>query len=154
MPTNPRRTWKNCWAPLTWLEEQLAAWREGVDDPTEALIGWAWRHREALGLEAGDGFPASLQPVVQAFWEAFSLLHRSSSLAEALHSWLRPYLQIHRGMPAWLWPLLKLYWNHHRFQRGKRAGKSPLELAGAEDVPSLSEVLTRVSSAQPAPVAV
>ena len=141
-------------APLVWLEEQLAPWQEGLDEATEALIGWAWQHREALELEAGDGFPAPLQPVVQAFWEALSLFHRSSSLAEALHSWLRPYLQIHRGMPAWLWPLLKLFWNHHRFQRGKRAGKSPLELAGAEDVPSLLEVLTCVSRVQPAQVAV
>ena len=141
-------------APLVWLEEQLAPWREGLDEATEALIGWAWQHREILGLEAGDGFPALLQPVVRAFWEALSLFHRSSSLAEALHSWLRPYLQIHRGMPAWLWPLLKLFWNHHPFQRGKRAGKSPLELVRVEDVPSLSEVLTCVSRVQPAQVAV
>jgi len=138
-------------APLIWLEEQLAPWRAGLDEATEALIGWAWQHRQALGLEAGDGFPASLRPVVQAFWAAFSLFHRASSLAEALHSWVRPYLQIHRGMPAWLAPLLKLFWNHHRFQRGKRAGKSPLELAGVADVPSLSEVLTHVSGASWSP---
>ncbi len=141
-------------APLAWLEAQLAPWREEVDEATATLIGWAWQHRQALGLKAGEGFPPSLQPVVQAFWEAFSLFHRSSSLAEALHSWLRPYLQIHRGMPAWLWPLLKLFWNHHSFQRGKRAGKSPLQLAGVEDAPSLSEVLTRVSGVRPAQVAV
>lgn len=141
-------------APLAWLEEQLAPWREGLDQTTEALIGWAWQHREALGLAAGDGFPVSLQPVVQAFWEAFSLFHRASSLAEALHSWLRPYLEIHQGMPLWLSPLLKLFWNYHRFQRGKRAGKSPWELAGMEDAPSLLEVLTFVSSTQPAQVAV
>lgn len=39
------------------LEKQLAPWREGLDETTEALIGWSWRHREALELEAGEGIP-------------------------------------------------------------------------------------------------
>jgi regulator of protease activity HflC (stomatin/prohibitin superfamily) len=131
-------------APLIWLEECLAPWREEVDDETEALILWAWQHREALELEPGEGFPESQQRVAQAFWEVLALFHRSSSLAESFHSWLRPYLHIHRGMPQWLFPLLTLLWNHHIFQRGKREGKSPLELAGVDDVPSLSEVLSQL----------
>lgn len=131
-------------APLTWLEECVAPWRQEVDAETEALILWAWQHRHALDLEPGAGFPEAQQPVVQAFWELLALFHRSSSLAESLHSWLRPYLHIHRGMPQWLFPLLTLLWNHHTFQRGKRAGKSPLELAGVEDVPALAEVLTQL----------
>jgi hypothetical protein len=131
-------------APLIWLEECLAPWREAVDDETEALILWAWRHRQALDLEPGEGFPESQQRVVEAFWEILALFHRSSSLAESFHSWLRPYLHIHRGMPQWLFPLLTLLWNHHIFQRGKREGKSPLELAGVDEVPSLSEVLSQL----------
>lgn len=110
---------------------------------------WAWQHRHTLALKAGEGFPAALQPVVQAFWEALSLFHRSSSLAESLHSWLRPHLHIHRGMPKWLLPLLQLFWNHHPFQRGKRAGKSPLELAGMADALSFSEVLHRLFRPEP-----
>lgn len=136
-------------APLAWLEQHLTPWRTGLDADTEALILWAWHHRQALALEAGAGFPVDQQPIVRAFWEALALFHRSSSLAEALHSWLRPHLQIHRGMPQWLLPLLQLFWNHHSFQRGKRAGKSPLELAGATDTPSLSEVLARLFGAEP-----
>jgi hypothetical protein len=131
-------------APLTWVEECLAPWCDEVDAQTEALILWAWRHRQALDLEPGEGFPESQQRVVQAFWEILALFHRSSSLAESFHSWLRPYLHIHRGMPQWMFPLLTLLWNHHIFQRGKREGKSPLELAGVEDVPSLSEVLSQL----------
>lgn len=131
-------------APLTWVEECLASWCEKVDAETEALILWAWRHRQALDLEPGEGFPESQQRVAQAFWEVLALFHRSSSLAESFHSWLRPYLHIHRGMPQWLFPLLTLLWNHHIFQRGKREGKSPLELAGVDDVPSLSEVLSQL----------
>jgi hypothetical protein len=44
-------------------------------------------------------------------------------------------------MPRWLLPLLQFFWNHHPFQRGKRQGKSPLALAGVENVPSLAEAL-------------
>lgn len=136
-------------APLAWLEQSLKAWREGLDAATETLIVWAWQHRQTLSLEAGDGFPQSLRPLVRAFWNVLELFHRSSSLAEALHSWLRPHLQIHRGMPKWLMPLLELFWNHHPFQRGKRAGKSPLEIAGATDLSSLSEVLDRLFTPKP-----
>lgn len=131
-------------APLAWLEQHLSPWRQGLDAATEALIVWAWQHRQALGLEVGEGFPQAWQGVVRAFWEALSLFHRSSSLAESLHSWLRPHLQIHRGMPKWVLALLQLFWNHHTFERGQRAGSSPLELAGVADAPSLSEVLDRL----------
>lgn len=134
--------------PLAWLDQQLAPWREGLDNEMEELILWAWQRRKVLELAAGEGFPQELRPVVQAFGDALSLFHRSSSLAESFHSWLRPYLQIHRGMPQWLPPLLELYWNHHVFQRGEREGKSPLELAGVEDVPSFSEVLDQLLSSE------
>jgi hypothetical protein len=131
-------------APVTWLEEEIAPWQAEIDADTEALILWAWQHRHVLDLEPGAGFPDALQPVVQAFWDILARFHRSSSLAESLHSWLRPYLTIHRSMPPWLFPLLTLLWNHHTFQRGKRAGSCPLELAGVADVCSLSEALNQV----------
>ncbi len=128
-------------APLEWLEQQLTAVLQGVDAETQAFIIWAWRHRHDLHLDSAADFPEALQPIVCAVWDVLSLFHRSSSLAESLHSWLRPYLQIHRGMPRWLLPLLQLFWNHHRFERGKRANHSPLELAGVEDAPPLAEVV-------------
>lgn len=129
-------------APLEWLQQQLAPVFEGLDADTQAFIIWAWQHRQDLNLDTD--FPAALQPIVRAVWDVLGLFHRSSSLAESLHSWLRPYLQIHRGMSKWLLPLLQLYWNHHRFERGKRAGSSPLELAGMADAPSLAEVLNQL----------
>lgn len=131
-------------SPLVWLEQQLASYRQELTPDVEATIIWSYRHREELGLEyIGQGFPSELCPVVEAFWQALSTFHRSSSLAESLHSWLRPYLQAHRGMPDWLMPLLQLYWNHHTFQRGKRRGKTPLGLAGIETA-SWSQVLDRL----------
>jgi hypothetical protein len=107
-----------------------------------------------LNLNLDTDLSEELGTVVRSVWDTLSLFHRSSSLAESLHSWLRPYLQIHRGMPVWLLPLLQLFWNHHTFQRGKRAGSSPLELAGVQDAPSLAAVLDQLFypnlSAQPA----
>jgi hypothetical protein len=131
-------------APLARLEQQLAPWRTTVDAATEAYVVWTWQYREELALEVQKDFAVALQPMVQTVWEALTLFHRSSSLAEALHSWLRSYLQAHRGMPDWLLPLLHLFWNHHRFQRGKRAGQSPLQAAGVPNVLSLSAVLDRL----------
>jgi hypothetical protein len=132
-------------APLVWLEQQLAPYRHRLDSSMEATIIWAYRHwveLEKSGMEYPyQGFPSELRPVVEAFWKALSTFHRSSSLAESIHSWLRPYLQAHRGMPDWLTPLLQLYWNHHTFQRGKRRGNTPLSLAGLDDVPTWSQVL-------------
>ena len=134
-------------APLEWLEQALAPWREGLTPENEKLIIWAWQHQKELEIPFDQVLPAPWQDTVSAFWNALSLFHRSSSLAESLHSWLRPYLQVHRGMPQWLLPLLQLVWNHHRFQRGKRQGKSPLEWAGIEYPPSLSELFDQLAVA-------
>jgi len=131
-------------APLTWLEQQLAVVFQDLDVDSQAFILWAWQHRQALGVDIATDMPVALQAVSQTAWDTLGLFHRSSSLAESLHSWLRPYLQIHRGMPRWLLPLLQLFWNHHRFERGKRAGSSPLELAGVEHAPTLAEVLAQL----------
>ena len=128
-------------APLEWLEQHLTPVLDGLDADTEAFIIWTWQHRHELNLDIDTDIPERLRSIVRAVWDILGLFHRSSSLAESLHSWLRPYLQIHRGMPQWLLPLLQLFWNHHTFERGKRAGSSPLELAGVEDAPSLAEVL-------------
>jgi hypothetical protein len=127
-------------APLAWLEQTLAPHRTDLDTETEAFIVWAWQHRHTLSIDADDltGVPAG---AARAFWSALDLFHRASSLAESLHSWLRPHLRAHRGMPDWLLPLLQLFWNHHTFQRGKRKGHSPVELAGVEQAYSWPEVL-------------
>ncbi len=127
-------------APLVWLEQTLAPYRVDLDARTEALIVWAWQNQRVLQIDAEDltGVPPD---VVRAFWAALELFHRASSLAESVHSWLRPYLSVHRGIPDWLLPLLQLFWNHRTFQRGQRQGQSPLQLAGVEHAPSWAQVL-------------
>jgi hypothetical protein len=137
-------------APLEWLEQHLTPVLDGLDADAEASILWTWQHRHELNVDIDTDIPERLRSVMRAVWDTLGLFHRSSSLAESVgckasaHSWLRPYLQIHRGMPQWLLPLLQLFWNHHTFERGKRAGSSPLELAGVEDAPSLAEVLDQL----------
>jgi hypothetical protein len=108
-------------APLEWLEQQLSTYHQELSPETESIIIWSYKHRQELGLSyAGE------EPIVKAYWEALSSFHRSSSLAESFHSFLRPYFDKHRGIPEWLPSLLQYYWNHHEFQRGKRKGNSPL----------------------------
>jgi hypothetical protein len=139
-------------APLAALHQQLAACCQQLGAETAAFVGWAWQHRQALALTIERDFPAPLQPLVRTFWSALALYHRASSLAEALHSWLRPFFSMHRGMPQWLLPLLQLFWNHHEFARGKRAGHSPVQLAGHAEAPSLAKMLEQLLQAvkQPA----
>lgn len=138
-------------APLEWLEQQLTPVLKDLDADMQAFVLWVWQHRQEL---SDTDIPERLRSVVRTVGNTLELFHRSSSLAESLHSWLRPYLQIHRGMPKWLLSLLQLFWNHHGFERGKRAGRSPLELAGVENAPSLAEVIGQLMrpgvAAQPA----
>jgi len=131
-------------SPLEWLEQQLTPILKNQNADTQRFIHWTWLHHQELSLNIDTDIAENLRPVMRTAWDILGLFHRSSSLAEALHSWLRPYLQIHRGMPTWLLPLLQLFWNHHRFERGKRAANSPMQLAGVEDAPSLPAVLDLV----------
>lgn len=127
-------------APLVWLERTLAPYRANLDPSVEAFIVWAWCHRRTLHIDV-ERLAEVPTDLARAFWATLELFHRASSLAESLHSWLRPHLCAHRGMPDWLLPLLQLFWNHHTFQRGKRKGQSPLELAGVENARSWAQVL-------------
>lgn len=126
--------------PLCWLEQQVADWQQTLCPDDEALIMYACRCPDV----AVDDLPAPLHLAAQVYQKALALFHRASSHAESFHSWLRPYLVIHRTLPDWLLPLAALFWNHHEFQRGKRVGHSPVALAGIDDPPSLQTVLRQV----------
>lgn len=141
-------------SPLIWLTKAISPWRDGLDAETAAFIVWSWKHRQSFDFHIENGFPPHLHLAVRGFWETLDLFHRSSSLAESLHSWLRPHLVSHRGMPDWLLPLLQLFWNHHPFQRGKRQGKSPLAWADVENVPTLTELIALLLNYQPALAAI
>jgi len=138
-------------APLVELEHRLAPVRATLSNEDEKLITFIWQQRQALTSPWIEMFPTAWQATVLAFDEALSLFHRASSLAESIHAWVRPYLQIHRGMPQWLAPLLQLFWNHHRFQRGKRAGSTPTELAGISESPTLAQLFANLFASDALP---
>ena len=121
----------NCSLPCTGC---MKPWYQNLPTDLTAWILASWRN----DLPKLATIPPQCLRNAAAIRDALALFHRSSSLAESLHSWLRPYLAIHRSMPDWLFPLLQLFWNHHVFSRGKRPGYSPLQLAGVENVPSLA----------------
>ncbi len=139
-------------APIGALEASLAPLRMGLDAETESAIIRGWRHRDQHQLTVSQLFPPALHTLVQAFWDALARFHRSSSLAESFHSWLRPHLDAHRSLPDWLAPLLQLFWNNHRFQRGKRAGHTPLELASDAPVLSLPRIIDWLVEVAPDPI--
>ena len=136
-------------APIIDLEETLLSVRMALDSETESTIVRCWQQKEEHCLSVAQLFPPSLQPIAQTFWDALSRFHRSSSLAEAFHAWLRPFLQLHRTLPEWLAALLQLFWNNHRFQRGKRRGHSPLELATATSLPDLPRIIAHLLELHP-----
>lgn len=137
-------------APLVQLESRLAPARTNLSPDDEALITWLWQQRQELDSHWITWLPDALQPLADCFGQALRLFHRASSLAESIHAWIRPYLQVHRGLPDWLAALLQLFWNHHRFQRGKRAGATPAELAGIPDAPSLPDLFASFFEAESA----
>lgn len=55
---------------------------------------------------------------------------RGSSLVECVNSLLRPYAELRKSLGQPFLDLFSLYRNSHVFQRGKRAGHSPFQLAG------------------------
>jgi hypothetical protein len=79
-------------------------------------------------LECGQQYPEA-QEKVAATLEG---VMKGSSLVECVNSWLRPYADLMKGLGDRFLPLFVLYRNAHVFERGKRAGKSPFQLAGVE----------------------
>ena len=54
---------------------------------------------------------------------------KSNSLVECLNGILRRYLRSYKSVPKWFCELFIYFWNHRPFDRGKRKGYSPIDLA-------------------------
>jgi len=143
-----------------WLAMDLAGWRKQAQahfgdvelvDLFERAVARAWQRARAVTNGARRGRPHALRaaaivaglcqndPVAkQLAVELDQLLDgtvRTSSACENVNSILRAYLWGRRAFKSrrtaqnWL-NLLMLWYNLHVFQRGKRKGRSPFELAG------------------------
>lgn len=73
--------------------------------------------------------PASPE-AASGVWGALESVVRSSGMVENLGSVLAAHRASHRGLPSCVLSVFKVYRNHRVFERGKRAGHSPLQLAG------------------------
>jgi hypothetical protein len=112
------------------LAEQQQQHRVVLSEEDISFLAWAWCHRRALGLEeAADAWPASPE-AARAVWGALESVVRSSGMVENLGSVLAAHRASHRGLPSCVLSVFKVYRNHRVFERGKRAGQSPLQLAG------------------------
>ncbi len=71
------------------LAAQLAPWVAQLGEETVALIAWAWRHRQGLGLATAAkveaAFPVEQQAAVKGIWTALEDVHRGSSLVECIN---------------------------------------------------------------------
>jgi len=70
------------------------------------------------------------QQATQGVRAIFRNTWRASSLVECINSVLRMQQARHRKMSQGLLDLKRLYWNCHRFQSGRRRGRTPYELLG------------------------
>ena len=117
-------------AYLEELQAALAAPRAALGEAAVAFLGWAWQHRQGLGLpDAAAAWPQA-PALARAVWAALDGAVRGTGAVEALNSVLAAHRATRRGLPATCLALFRVYRNHHVFARGKRAGHSPLELAG------------------------
>jgi len=119
-------------AYLADLDRALAGPRAVLSPEAVACVAWAWRHQQALGLhpdDAAEAWPAN-PAAARWVWAALDGAVRASGMVENLISALDAHRAAHRGLPQPILAVWRVYRNHRTFPRGKRAGHSPLDLAG------------------------
>jgi hypothetical protein len=112
------------------LAAALAPVRQVLPEETVRFLAWSWQQRQALQLtEAAAAWPAAPE-LARQVWAALDAAVRGTGMVENLNSILAPHRAAHRGLPAPVLSVFQVYRNHRVFPRGKRAGRSPNELAG------------------------
>lgn len=145
---------------LDWLGVQLLPWQRRLADAFpdaqeqaffQAVVARSWRlsravvngHRQFrdLATEAQDllaelvADDKKAQTLAEALLTILEGTIRTSCAAETINSILKAYLWTKRSFQSQetaqnFLNLFRLWFNMHRFQRGKRAGKSPFQWAG------------------------
>ena len=144
------------------LDEKLLPWRNAArahfEEPElvllfERAVARAWRLDRALvnghtrlrataarataNLDALVGRDPLSRELADRLYALLDLVVRTSCASENVNSVLKPLIWAHRHFPSrqsaqsWL-NLFILWFNMHVFQRGKRKGHSPFELAGVK----------------------
>ena len=105
----------------------------------QALLGWAWLRRHALGWSSREivaAIPAPWQAAARVLLATWDDAVWVSSAVERWHSILRPHLAVRRSLSSGRLALLAVWHNHRVFSRGVHKGKSPLHLSGMLDAPT------------------
>jgi hypothetical protein len=105
----------------------------------QALLGWAWLRRHALGWSSREiiaAIPAIWQAAARVLLPSWDDAVPVSSAVERWHSSVRVHLAVHRTLSSGMLALLAVWHNHRVFTRGVHKGKSPLHLSGMLDAPT------------------
>lgn len=116
----------NYFAPLMEYLDQYARAHDSV--VRQAFWG---KKIAAIRKSLRDYSCADQQEVDNAINRIASILDqakKSNSLIEAVNSVVRTHLRTYKSIPRWFCPLFTCFWNHRRFNRGKRSGYAPREL--------------------------
>ena len=102
----------------------------------QALLGWAWLRRRALGWTSAvilEAIPHDWQAAARVLLAAWDDAVRVSTAVERWHSILRPHLVVHRTLTPGRLALLLVWHNHRVFSRGIHKGHNPLHLSGMRE---------------------
>src|SRR5713101_3842941 len=114
-----------------------------------------YHHREReCWLTCAEGLLGKEFDTLKALvFDKLDSIVRASSLVEMVNSLIRPYFNSCKGqITQEALNLIMLYHNHHRYKRGKRPGKAPLELLTGQplEAPWWELLLQQVKSEQDA----
>lgn len=105
----------------------------------QALLGWAWLHKKALGWtvrEIEAAVPAEWRTAARVLLMAWADAVRVSTAVERWHSILRVHVTVHRTLSPGRLALLAVWHNHRVFTRGVHKGQNPLQLSGMREAPT------------------
>jgi hypothetical protein len=116
------------------------------------------QHQSEERLAVAQGLLGEAFESLKTFvFDRLDAVIRASSLVEMVNSLVRPYLHSCKGqITQESLNLIMFYHNHHRYQRGRRKGKAPLELLTGQPLPGewWELLIQQVQEAEKAPDAV
>jgi hypothetical protein len=121
------------------LDRVQADLRSVLAPERQALLGWAWLHRKALGWTVREmvaAVPADWRDGARVLLAAWADAVRVSTAVERWHSMVRVHVTVHRTMSPGRVALLAVWHNHRVFTRGIHKGQNPLQLSGMPSVPT------------------
>jgi hypothetical protein len=121
------------------LDRVQADLRSVLAPERQALLGWAWLHKKALGWTVREmvaAVPVDWRDGARVLLAAWADAVRVSTAVERWHSILRVHVTVHRTLSPGRLALLAVWHNHRVFTRGVHKGQNPLQLSGMWEAPT------------------